>query len=378
MKTKSLLILFILFSFSAKNFAQNSDDVLNLLIQKKLITETEADSLRADNALKQQEQKEKQKFFQILANKQIQIGGYTQLRYQSFQEAGKPDGFDVRLARLDIKGNINPYWEYRLQTDFAGSPKIVDAYAAYKPFDFLKITVGQLKVPLSPENIAESSKLESIDRAQVVEALAARSKDVIGNQNGHDIGIQASGSVVKIRERYLLDYYIAYLNGAGVNVSDNNESKDVAGRLVFHPFAGFDIGGAYYNGLDKFGTPAKDQQRLRYAGEIAFTYKGANIKAEWIHGQDGIIQREGWFAQATYFVWKRKVQLLAKYDTYDPNVIHLPDTSPTQHDISTYYIFGANYYFNDWTKLQVNYSYRQEQTKQINNDLISAQVQISF
>ena len=36
-----------------------------------------------------------------------------------------------------------------------------------------------------------------IDRSQVVEALVARGKDVIGNQNGRDIGIQIGGGILK-------------------------------------------------------------------------------------------------------------------------------------------------------------------------------------
>jgi hypothetical protein len=42
------------------------------------------------------------------------------------------------------------------------------------------------------ENLASSNKLEMIDRSQVVEAIVARGKDLIGNQNGRDMGFEAS------------------------------------------------------------------------------------------------------------------------------------------------------------------------------------------
>ncbi len=43
------------------------------------------------------------------------------------EEKGKRSGFDIRRARLDIKGSITPYFSYRLQTEFADKPKILDA-----------------------------------------------------------------------------------------------------------------------------------------------------------------------------------------------------------------------------------------------------------
>ncbi len=56
MKTKKYIYTFIAFAFFAiTSFAQTNDDVLNLLIQKKAISQEDADSLRADAAVKEQE-----------------------------------------------------------------------------------------------------------------------------------------------------------------------------------------------------------------------------------------------------------------------------------------------------------------------------------
>ena len=243
MRTKKTLL--ILLSIIAYNFAsaQSSDDVLNLLIQKGLVKQNDADSIRADYAIKQQEAKEKQKTFGVFSSRNLSIGGYTQLRYQSLQEKGKTDGFDIRRARLDIKGNFSPEWEYRLQADFAVATKLVDAYFVYKPFDYLKITGGQFIVPISLENITSDSSLETIDRAQVT-GLAGRNKGAIGDQNGRDIGLQLNGSLFKTESnRFLLDYYIAYFNGQGINISaDKNESKDIVTRVVAHPYEFLDFG----------------------------------------------------------------------------------------------------------------------------------------
>ena len=96
--------------------------------------------------------------------------------------------------------------------------------------DYFNITVGQFKIPFSLENLTSTNKLELIDRSQAVEALAARGKDVIGNQNGRDIGIQVGGSLIKKRNGSLLEYRLGVFNGSGINMADTaNEAKDMAG-----------------------------------------------------------------------------------------------------------------------------------------------------
>lgn len=370
MKKITTLICICLLSNMLK--AQTSDDLLNLMIGKKLISQEEADSIRADAALKAQEAKEKQKSFTVSAKRSIAITGYTQVRFLSLQESGKPDAADIRRARLDFKGNIAPLWEYDVQFDLAGSPKLIDGYAIYKPFDFLKLQAGQFKVPFSSENVWADNNLELMDRSQVVEALVARSGDVIGNQNGRDIGVQAFGSLLKINDRFIIDYYVAGLNGNGINVADNNEPKDAAARIVFHPVKGLDIGGSWYNGYDKYGTPtARNHVRTRMGGELSYIYKIAGFKAEYIEGEDGGIKKSGYFAQLSSYIYKKKLQVVVKYDAYDKD-------TDKDDDATLNYVGGINYYFNDFAKIQLNVTNRREETNDVNNDIIGVQLQIGF
>lgn len=356
-----------------KTSAQTTDDVLNLLISKNLIQQQDADSIRAEFAIKQQEAKEKQKAFNVTTKRALQLSGYTQIRYQTFNEAGKADGVDIRRARLDFRGTINPIWDYRLQLEFATSPKILDAYASYKPLDYFKVQLGQFKVPFSIENLAQSNNMETIDRSQVVEALVARGKDIVGNQNGRDIGIQLYGSLLKQNDRFMVDYYLAAFNGAGINAVDNNENKDLSGRLVIHPIPGLDIGGAVYAGIDTIAiNPARKQVvRNRFGGELSYTWKNLTIKGEYIEGKDDARKKFGYYAQAGYFVFPKKLQIIAKYDSYDPN-------KDKEDDDTIWYIGGANYFFNDFVKIAVNYTYKTEKVNKKNDDIIAAQFQIAF
>jgi len=368
-------ILLLTLVCSRSNAQQSSEDLINLLINKHVIMQNDADSLRAVIAIKAQEDKAKQKKFPIISGKALTLNGYAQARFQSQQEAGKKDGFDIRRARLDFKGAISEKWDYRLQLEFATSPKILDAMLTYKWADYLKISAGQFKVPFSMENLAGSNKLESIDRSQVVEAMSARSKDLIGNHNGRDLGVQLWGSALKINDLNLLDYAVGVFNGEGINVADSNEKKDVAARLLFHPFKGFDIGGSYYDGVDwrKAGTPAtaKDRVRKRYGFEISYLWNNLSLKGEYIKGQDDETDRSGWYMQAGYYFVPKKFQAVLKYDTYDKDL-------DKADNITNNYICCLNYMFNDFTRIQAAYTYRQEEGGQVNNDIIALQLQVGF
>lgn len=370
--------IFILFALTIR--AQSTDDLLNVLVQKNLIAQKDADSLRAEAALAAQANLAKVKAFPINAGKKITMAGYTQVRYQALEESGKIDGFDIRRARLDVKGTISPYWSYRVQFDLAGTPKLIDAYAELKLNDYFNFTIGQAKIPFSLENLASSNKLELIDRSQAVEALVARGKDVGGNQNGRDIGIQLGGTILKYNDRPVIDYRLGVYNGSGINTTDANEKKDFATRLILHPVAGLDISAALYNGSRyiaevKTGTvvttPAKNVTRDRYGFDLSYDLNNFSVRGEYLHGTDELIDREGYYAQVGYYFLQKKLQLLAKYDFYDAD-------KSKANNASTWYVLGANVNLNANVRLQANYTFKQEEGTGIDNNYASLQFQIGF
>jgi len=112
------------------------------------------------------------------------------------------------------------------------------------------------------------------------------------------------------------------------------------------------------------------QARNRYGFDGRYVTGPFSVTAEYLHGTDASVHRDGWYAQAGYFVIPQ-VQLVAKYDTYDP-------TKTVTTDRSTIYNGGVNFVFNKWTKLAVDYLYKREETVQIKNNVIEAQLQIAF
>jgi phosphate-selective porin len=386
--------------------AQTADDILNILTRKGTLTQQEADSIRRESATRQRQTEAIADSFPLRLGRSLNLSGYSQVVYQNFEHpvTGKiTDGFSIKRARLDFQGHFSSQFDYRLLVDFVGqsgangtaptggqliSPFLVEAYIVYKPFTWLNVKAGQMIVEFGPENTTQDRNLDLIERSQVVNALVARKGDAanglvdsIGNQNGRDIGIQLNGSLFRTQDRYLLDYYVQLLDGAGINTLDNNQSKDVDARLVLHPLRFLSLGGSYYDGYDRFtGTPTKDQLRTRWGLEANLELNNLSVKSEYIHGQDGITNlktgasatlHEGWYGQVGYFILPRHLQAVFRYDWYDPN------TAKSQVN-STYYDFGLNYFFNVWTKVQVYYSARNQQGPATNNNLFEAQLQLAF
>jgi hypothetical protein len=297
---------------------------------------------------------------------------------------------------LDFQGDFSTRWGYRILIDFVGgsggtaptggtlfSPQLLDAYISYKAADFLKITAGQFLIPFSQESLTPDRGLETIDRSQVVSALVARKGDIsnklvdsIGNQVGRDIGLMLNGSLIKLENRYLVDYYLALVNGAGINTLDNNPYKDIGGRLIFHPIKILDLGVSYYNGFDVFTTsPGINQERVRLGTEFALNYQSLSVKGELIQGKDGNsnpIVHHGWYMQGSYFIWPKHLQGVFRYDVYDPN-----EAKPKDFEKSVYYVFDVNYFFNVWTKIQMEYSLRTENPS-VHNNAFAVQLQLGF
>lgn len=353
------------------------DQLIDTLIQKGVITAEAAAAIRAETAIKKQEEKEKQKEFWITAGKQIKIAGYTQTRGQFRTNIPDNDtddvrSFDIRRARLDVKGVINEQFDYRLQADFTGAAvKLLDATAAFTYNPALKITLGQFKIPFSLENLASSPKLETVNRSQVVEALVARGKDVLGNHNGRDIGIQASGALFEFNNQKLVEYAAGIFNGSGINAADVNVNKDYAARLLVHPVAGLDIGGSYYNGYAKLGKTPVGRRRDRVGAEASYSLDPFTVKGEFIYGKDSLTEKTGWYAQAAMSAIPKVLQLVVKYDSYDPNT----DKEDNETNVAT---AGANVFITKWTFLQLNYELKYAKPDDIRDHALLAQFTIQF
>ncbi len=296
----------------------------------------------------------------------LKISGYLQALYtwEQADEKSENSSFRIRRARVSFAGEIAQskkfgVSDYRLQVDFAESPKIVDAWVRYRPFSQLGVQVGQFKIPLSIENSEYAPlKLEFIDYSLVVQRLVKMSSnDVTGiSSTGRDCGAQLYGGFIERGDFHLLSYNLAIFNGNGINFKkDNNRSKDFVGRLMVSPLRDLVIAGYYQYGEGDFGEK-KSGEYQRYGGGVAYNGRHAFVRSEYIRGNTGTLLSEGSYASAG---WKFRTtnagsgSLGARFDYFDENI----HTSTREFN----YTIGATYQPWRYLRLQLNYTLKQYQ-----------------
>ena len=321
------------------------------------------------------------------------LNGYSQVRFQDFEDADPKtrNSFDIRNARLILKGTVLKNIGYNFQCDFAPpTVRLMDATFSYTINKFAKFTAGQQKAPLSYESLRTDYDIHSMSRSQVVEALTARSKDVLAtangttavNNNGRDIGLVFSGGVPNNKTNATwVDYSVGIFDGMGINQSDKDESKDIGGRVVVHPINGMGIGGSYYDGSATYGIDlSKPKDRNRMGFDLSYEDgKWVYAAAEYLQGKDSVTNKAGYYIMAEGFFLPKKFSALVKYDVYDPNKSNSSDA--TNNDATVIYSLGLNWYFAPFTKVQLQYDFKHEdgaKAIQKHNDLLSIQAQVFF
>jgi hypothetical protein len=276
------------------------------------------------------------------------ISGIVNMRYQYSDADEGFNSFDIRRVRLDFKGTIAPLIDYRIQAEFAGNPKILDAFVDWRTVDAFNIRAGECKIPFSLENPYSPQKLDMIDNSMVISGLSGYN-DVSGvSSNGRDIGINVYGKFLSVKDYSVFEYSVGLFNGNGINISDNNKSKDFSGIFLIYPSKDITLSASHYNGST--GRQDENIQRVRTGGSMRYNDNKLLIRGEYIYGKTGNINSDGYYAVAGYFVHP-KVQTLLKYDRFQRD-ISVKETRQTN------YLVGVNYFPVKNFHLMLNYSYR--------------------
>ncbi len=310
----------------------------------------------------------------------VSVIGYLQPEYQLHETTeGWTNSFAFRRARLGVTGNIPYDFSYYAMVDFSrfmpDSPYLLDAFVSYNRFPFAHITLGQYKPPFTQELQTACHKLHTINRSKVVDELALPNRDQ---------GLMVWGKFASD----IVSYNVALMNDFRRGYYDENNNKSVVGRVVIQPWDAFRFGGSFRRGIT--GKESDNMNtKTRFAGEMQVDWKGFLLQAEYVWGEDtgsyttgggcdgspieiheGPITRSGMYAMLLYMTpWN--LQPVVKFETYN-------DDLSKANNLQTITTFGFNYFFNDWTRVQINYAYRAEQAEEIPNDCLLVQVQVSF
>jgi hypothetical protein len=275
----------------------------------------------------------------VTASSRFQLSGYTQLGYV-YASPGTST-FLIRRARLSFSGEIIKHLRFRLQIDGIKNPVLVDAYIDVDFKRYLAFQVGQFYVPFGLESCYSDSLLDTILRAQVSDSLAP-GRDI--QSQGRDIGVQASGNYS------IFEYYAGIFNGSGINKADTNKAKDYGLKLVLHPTKYLALGGSLYEGSYSAAQEDPAVARDRAGLHANLTVGQFSLTAEYISGKDGDIPKSGWYIKGLYNVIPKKLQGVARWDSYDPNT-DIPSNRSGRLTL------GGNWLFTDKTKLLINYQH---------------------
>lgn len=260
----------------------------------------------------------------------LKIGGWYQGDLDLYNRANEGNNrFRNRRVRLDIRGVLEDYFEYRLYTQFAGSSaNLQEAWLTYKYFPAARIRFGQVLVPFSLESQYSARWLDFVEKSIGVANL----------EPAEDLGVMVFGNPFG----GVAEYGAGVFNGRARTLEDNNDNFDMAGRLVVAPFKKSKnnfwkelyIGGSLTEGRSNeslastgfttaggsrfftYNSSARHADaRIRYGGDLQWIYGPGDIKAEYVGTTFSDVERltvkddvevNAWYVSASYILTGEK------------------------------------------------------------------------
>jgi len=304
----------------------------------------------------------------------LTLGGLLQVQFEDgdrgdsrFPATGE-DRFYLRRARLNATGTFAEQFDYRLELDLAGTlgstnglrAQMTDGYVNWSRYAFANVRAGQFKTPFGFEQLYADPRLLTIERTLANDRLTLN----------RQLGAQLWGDLLDKR----LSYAVGVFNGNGVNNSANDNGKLLwAGRLAAIPWKGNLLGGpaswaiggnAFESEDNALSLPDLGLDSNLFTGKR----RGYGIDSQletgpfslWVEYLQNHLEptngrpfarfdADGWYAQAGFFLVPKKLQLVLKYDTFDPST-RVSDNEVSSGTLGlSYYIRGNN------LKLQLDY-----------------------
>ena len=336
----------------------------------------------------------------------LSISGWMNIQYDYERQLQNDDltltelnTFNVRRARLDVKGNINPYLEFRLQGDFAVSPKMVDGFVKVKLAKYFNIQAGQFKIPFTFENPQSPLTLEGIEYAQVISKLSGYSDvcHVATYSGGRDVGLMLYGDLFSFenngKEIPILTYKLGVFNGNGMNKKDAKLGKDIAASIEVCPgVKGLKLAASYYDGnymLNDNDVVVDDAERNRLTFGGKYENGKLTVRSEYIYGETGmgnrkageyyLLESDGFYVAAGYWFnytckktgLQHKIRPVARYDFFREDITEINTNS-------TYYMVGVDWWPMQNLRLLVNYTLKDKVANDNFGHLFQAQLSVKF
>jgi phosphate-selective porin OprO/OprP len=342
----------------------------------------------------------------------LTLGGFIQMQYEGgdvfafegrFGSAAIDDRFRLRRARINVVGEFAEQFDFKLEGEFEQSDVTLtvrdgtrtlgsnstrtafgatDIWVNWHRFPEFQIKAGQYKAPFGLDQITPDTKLFLTERSQVTSALTPE----------RQVGVEVWGKPFTNlfpEQSDLVTYRIGMFNGNGRNnaVNDNDEYM-YAGRIevqalkakIFHDDASAKFGANAVSSRDASGTVLSPAGTLRvnsdgslssFTAPSAAEREGYGFDATFHWGRFDLIgeylsesfesravngltpafndfRAEGYYVQGSFFIVPKKLQVVTKYEHFNPGQI-IDDNLDS-------IIGGVNYYIHgDDVKLMANY-----------------------
>ncbi len=316
----------------------------------------------------------------------VVVFGFLQPQFDYVMaEEGNSSTFRFNRMRIGVMGNIPYDFGYYALLETSpffnddGQIFLIDAFVSYNRYEFARASVGRFKKPIGLELLTPCSGLHTIERSMVVNELTG--------PTNRDMGFTVMGG----NRNSLVSYQVAIMNGGNSGWLNDNGFMDYYGRVDLRPIKGISIGGSFSYGesnptIEDEG--AENDQRFRYGTDIDYQWNKLRVQSEYLFGEDrgsyttgggcegdaelheGSIKRQGFYVMGMYDVTPQ-IQPVIKYEQYDED----RSISDNLRQVTT---FGVNIFFNDWTRLQVNYLYKAEDPEEVKNDALLVQIQVKI
>ncbi len=311
----------------------------------------------------------------------LKIGGILQAGFTYFvEDETGDDEFTLNRARFLFWGTIVPdKVKYFVQLDHRGGISVLDYKAQFFCIPKTEIAVGRFLPNFTLYMPYSTAKLEMINYPLTTLAYAV----------WRQVGIQTT------TQTDYVDFNFGVFNGYPANnFSDDNDAKDLLFRVDLKP--GLEdvklrFGGYAWVGFASppwwFDDQEETFKRHRFGGFATLDYTkddmAIRFRGEFLGAQDKEVVG-GLGSQVTdtrnsnaFFIHAgiqpiKQVEFLARYDSYD-------EDTDADDDAESWLTGGVNYYIDGINAMfYLNYIHKIEEGPDVDNDLVQAQVQITF
>lgn len=245
----------------------------------------------------------------------LRIRGIVQADGRFFADNQKDnsttDTFSVRRARPIFEGTVGKDFDFYLMPEFgSGSASLVDAYGEFKLSNQAKVRGGKFKAPFGLERL-QSDAIANFVETGIPSNLAPN----------REVGFQLSGDILGDTTNYAFGVFngSADLASATGQDTDNNNDKDLVGRIFLQPFKnngpetlkglGVGVAGSYGHKegstIPTYKSPGQanvfsyssgvvaDGEHIRYSPQVYFYNGSLGLLGEYIESSQKVARSSG-------------------------------------------------------------------------------------